>query len=174
MRMYGFLADSRERFLGKFGEMGWDAIVTDRGGTWGSMLGIFLHALDVEESWLHREKKPWPEPSQALEAYIIREEEGGWEIDPLAFKDLEAVQAYHQGVMAKTRDLLEHLTSDTLREDYVLEWTDGRRKASMANILMHAFVDELAHLGELDCLTWQLDIDPDWLSWLDLHDRAVK
>ncbi|MFQ5986828.1 MAG: DinB family protein, partial [Thermoplasmata archaeon] len=174
VRMYSFLVDSRERFLGKFREMGWDVVVTDRGGTWGSMLGIFLHALDVEESWLYDAKKPSPEPSPELEEYVIREEDGSWEIDPPAFKSLEAVQAYHRGVVAKTSDLLERLFPEMLEEEFVLEWTEGKRKASMENILMHTFVDELAHLGELDCLMWQLDVDPDWLSWLDLHDRAAR
>ncbi|MFQ5553234.1 MAG: DinB family protein [Thermoplasmata archaeon] len=172
--MYGFLADSRERFLGKFREVGWDVIVADRGGTWGSMLGIFLHILDVEESWLHYDKKPSPQPSPELEEHVIREKDGSWEIDPLSFGSLEAVQAYHRSVVAKTREVLESLSLQTLEEEFVLEWTEGRRKASMEHILLHTFVDEVAHLGELDCLLWQLDVDPDWLSWLDLHEKVVS
>lgn len=56
--MYEFLVESRERFLDKFRGLGWDEVAVDRGATWNSMLGIFVHLLDVEESWLHYPKKP--------------------------------------------------------------------------------------------------------------------
>ncbi len=33
VRMYRFLVDARERYLGKIRQVGWEEIVTDRGGT---------------------------------------------------------------------------------------------------------------------------------------------
>ena len=67
-----FLIESRERFLDKFRKLGWDEVAKDRGATWNSMLGIFVHLLDVEESWLHYPEKPWPEPSVDLERHVVR------------------------------------------------------------------------------------------------------
>lgn len=171
--MYEFLVQSRDRFLARFREVGWDAVTKDRGATWNSMLGIFAHLLDVEESWLHSPKKPNPDPSPGLEEHVTWGEGGSWEIDPLSFKTLEALEEYHQRVAAKTRALLGGLASGSLEEEFVLEWTEGRRKATLGHIMFHSFVDQVAHLGELDCLLWQIDVDPDWLSWLDLHQRSV-
>lgn len=174
VRMYQFLVEARERFLGKFRQVGWEEIVTDRGATWDSMLGIFLHALDVEESWLHSSNKPSPEPSADLEKHVTRDEEGSWEINPFSFKTLEALEEYHRSVVATTNELLESLAPQNLEEEFILEWTEGGKKATLEHILLHTFVDEVAHLGELDCLMWQLDVDPEWLSWLDLYQQVVR
>jgi uncharacterized damage-inducible protein DinB len=55
---FDYLAETRSRFLETFGKVGWDKFSKDRGASWGSMLGIFLHILDVEEGWLlYRAKK---------------------------------------------------------------------------------------------------------------------
>ena len=168
VQMYEFLVESRERFLDKFRGLGWDEVAVDRGATWNSMLGIFVHLLDVEESWLHYPKKPWPEPSPDLEKHVTRREDGTWDVDPLSFRTLEAVETYHRNVAERTRNLLRDMTRKSLEQKFALEGS-RKRKSSMKHILFHSFVDELAHLGELDCLLWQIDVDPDWLSWLDLH-----
>ena len=171
--MYEFLVASRERFLKKFRYVGREAILTDRGATWGSMLGIFLHLLDVEESWLHAAQKPSPEPSSDLESHVLRDEDGSWEIDPTSFETFEQLEDYHQTVVTKTRRLLKALDGESLDEEFVLEGTGEQRKTRLEHILFHVFVDEVAHLGELDCLMWQRDVDPEWLSWLDLHKEPV-
>jgi uncharacterized damage-inducible protein DinB len=38
---------------------------------------------------------------------------------------------------------------------------------SFERIVLHAFVDELAHVGELVCLLSQLDSTPPFVDWLD-------
>ena len=49
---FDYLMETRTRFLEVFRGLGWEAFTKDRGATWGSMLGIFIHILDVEEGWL--------------------------------------------------------------------------------------------------------------------------
>ncbi len=168
VHMYEFLIQPRERFLDKFRELGWDEVAVDRGATWNSMLGIFVHLLDVEESWLHYPEKPWPEPSPDLEKHVKRGADGTWDVNPLSFRTLEAVETYHRNVAERTSDLLGNMTRKALDQEFILEG-NPELKAAMKHILMHSFVDEMAHLGELDCLLWQMDVDPDWLSWLDVH-----
>ncbi len=60
--LYEYLIESRERFFAKFRELGWDEVTRNREATWGSMHGIFIHMLEVEDSWLHYDirGKAWP------------------------------------------------------------------------------------------------------------------
>jgi uncharacterized damage-inducible protein DinB len=48
---FEYLIDTRARFLPTFEQLGWKEFQRDREASWGSMLGIFLHILDVEEGW---------------------------------------------------------------------------------------------------------------------------
>ena len=40
---------------------------------------------------------------------------------------------------------------------------------SFERIVLHAFVDELAHVGELVCLFWQMDVEPPFIDWIDFR-----
>jgi len=50
-----------------------------------------------------------------------------------------------------------------------LKLNDGVYRRKISKILMHAWVDELAHVGELICLLWQLDVKPPYIDWLDFR-----
>jgi len=34
----------------------------------------------------------------------------------------------------------------------------------MEHVLVHTFLDEMAHVGELVCLRWQIDVEPQFRS----------
>ena len=40
---------------------------------------------------------------------------------------------------------------------------------SFERIVLHAFVDELAHVGELVGLFWQMDVEPPFIDWIDFR-----
>jgi uncharacterized damage-inducible protein DinB len=180
LQLYEYLVKSRERFLAKFNQLGWRELIKDRGASWNSILGVFLHALDVEESWLHYPSTnfsgvlPLPEVSKNLENYVVYDSKGDWKIDPSLFANLQAVEQYHRVVVERTRSLLANLTKESLKQEFVLSWGYGKLRASFDHILLNAFVDEMGHLGELNCLFWQIDVDPDWVGWLDLHQVKSK
>jgi uncharacterized damage-inducible protein DinB len=115
------------------------------------MHGIFIHILEVEDSSLHYEIRGLP--------YSPR--------DPSAFRSFEEVDAYDRGVAEKTRKLLDDTTPQILVGQVVFPWNGGKAQSSMENVLVHVFIDELAHLGELICLMWQMDVSPPHVSWIE-------
>lgn len=145
--LYAYLEESRRRFLAAFRRLGWDAVKEDRGGTWGSLHGIFVHMLEVEDSWLHYDipGTPWPHGDRP----------------PEAFGAFEAVEAYDREVVGRTRALLARLTREELTREVDVEgWGEMR----VETILLHVFVDEVAHIGELVYLFWQRDVKPPFLN----------
>ena len=155
LSLFEYIIESRERFLAKFRELGWDEITRNREATWHSMQGIFVHMLEIEDSWLHYDAagKPWP----------------FGERDPSAFKTFEEIETYHTDLAARTRAFLRGLSEEKLTEDVVFDWAPGKARSTVEEVLLHAFIDEVAHLGELICLMWQIDVSPPHVNWIAEH-----
>lgn len=153
--LYGYVAESRQRFLAKFRDLGWEEVVRDRGATSESMHGIFVHMLEMEDSYIHYDipGRPWP--------YGDR--------DPSAFKTFDDVEGYDRDLAGRTRRYLKSLTTAALAGEVVLEGDRGKLKSTVEHVLLHTFIDEVAHLGELVCLMWQLDAEPPFAGWLRGH-----
>lgn len=147
-QLFEYIADSRRRFLTAFRELGWEEVSKNRGATHHSMHGIFMHMLEVEDSYLHYDIPgiPWPHGER----------------DPIVFDTFGKMEAYDQDVVARTRAFFARLTSDDLgREVAIPDWGE---KTSMEHVLLHTFLDEMAHLGELVGLMWQMDVEPPFRS----------
>ena len=154
---FDYLIDSRERFLDSCRRVGWQEFGSDRGASWGSMLLIFLHRLDVEEGWLQF----------AARGRSITEAPDRRPTDYTSFEDIARDGL---SVAGATRTFLENLTAGDLRREVEIPHGPGRDVRTVEKILMHAFVDEVAHLGELVSLLWQLKVEPPYLDWLDYHE----
>jgi uncharacterized damage-inducible protein DinB len=153
---FEYLIETRARLLDKFREVGWEEFTRDRGATWGSMLGIFLHMLDDEEGWLQfaaRGRSIVDGPDRKVESFST--------FDQL-FED-------HARVAAETRAFLGQLTEADLSKEVEFEWPGEVARRTLERIATHAFIDELAHVGELICLLWQIDVKPPYIDWIDYH-----
>jgi len=97
------------------------------------MRGIFVHLLEAEDSWLHYDVsgKTWP--------YSDR--------DPSAFKSFDEIAAYDRELGERTRKFLEEMTDEGLARMVSFEWRDRKVESSVENILIHTFIDEVAHIG---------------------------
>jgi uncharacterized damage-inducible protein DinB len=153
--IYEYLIESRRGFLAKFRELGWDEYTRNREASWQSLHGILVHILEVEDSWIHYDipGKPWP--------YGDRE--------PSAFRTFDEVEVYHLELTQKTRTLLNDLTPETLAQEAIFEWHGTKVKSAVENILIHTFIDELAHIGELICHMWQMNTKPPHVNWIEQH-----
>ena len=152
--MFEYLAESRARFLRRFRELGWAEFARDRHASWGSLLGLYLHQLDDEEGWLQfaaRGRSTIDAPDRREEAYSTFEQ--------LADDDAR--------VTAQTRALLGAVTAEELGRVVEFGEPSGSTRRTMERIVMHAYVDELAHLGEMIALLWQLEVKPPYLDWID-------
>ncbi|MGA3406568.1 MAG: DinB family protein [Candidatus Bathyarchaeia archaeon] len=153
--LYEYVTASRHRFLDKCREVGWNEFVKNHEASWTSMRGIFVHLLEVEDSWLHYDVsgKTWP--------YSDR--------DPSAFKSFDEIAAYDRELGERTRKFLEEMTDEGLARMVSFEWRDRKVESSVENILIHTFIDEVAHIGEFICLLWQIDIKPPHENWIASH-----
>lgn len=154
--LFDYLIDTRSRFLAKFREVGWEEVARDRGATWGSMLGIFLHLLDDEEGWLQYAAR-----GRSMAEAPVRQPGRYSSFDQLSRDDAE--------VGRQTRAFLEEVTEEDLGREVAFPDASGETRRTMQKVVTHAFVDELAHVGELVCLLWQLDVKPPYLDWIDYH-----
>lgn len=155
--LFDYLIDTRARFLEKFREIGWNEFVKKRGATWESMLAVFLHLLDDEEGW-------W---QIALKGGSLSETP---DRKPGAYATFDQVSEDSLRVAALTRSRLEELSeADLARPVRFQAPTEITR--DFQRIVMHAFVDELAHVGELVCLLWQMDQEPPYADFLDYKLR---
>jgi uncharacterized damage-inducible protein DinB len=153
---FDYLADTRARFFKTFEGLGWDEFSKDRGATWGSMLGIFLHILDVEEGWLQYAARM----GSVLEAPDRRVAD---------YLNFDTLSADNLKVSALTREYLATLKDEDLDKVVLFRESTGTTKRPLGKILTHAMVDELAHVGEWVCLLWQLDVKPPYIDWLDYN-----
>jgi uncharacterized damage-inducible protein DinB len=151
---FDYLIDTRAKFLETFRSIGWEAFARDRGASWGSMLGIFLHVLDDEEGWLQygaRQGSILNGPDRKIPDY----------------HDFDQLSSDNSKVAELTRSYLETLSDNDLSREIMLQLPDGIYRRRISKILEHAAVDELAHVGECICLLWQLDVKPPYIDWLD-------
>jgi uncharacterized damage-inducible protein DinB len=151
---FDYLIETRSKFLDTFRSIGWEAFSRDRGATWGSMLGIFLHILDDEEGWLQYGVK---------RGSIL----DGPDRKIANYHDFDQLSIDNSQVGKLTRAYLASLSNGDLNKEISLKLNDGVYQRKVSKILDHAWVDELAHVGEWICLLWQLDVKPPYIDWLD-------
>jgi uncharacterized damage-inducible protein DinB len=151
---FDYLIETRRKFLETFSRIGWEAFSRDRAATWGSMLGIFLHILDVEEGWLQYGAKKGTV-------------QGSPDRKTAEYNGFDQLTVDNSRVAALTQTYLAILNDDDLDREVELRLSDGIYRRRVARILTHAAVDELAHIGEWICLLWQMDVKPPYIDWLD-------
>ncbi|MFQ5946832.1 MAG: DinB family protein [Anaerolineae bacterium] len=145
-QLFAYVADLRQRFLAKFRDLGWEEINKNREATYNSMHDIFIHLLEVEDSYLHYDipGKPWED------------------IGPDLFKTFEDMEKYDREVAERAKGFFEALTPEEVGREVTIEgW---KIKATIEQVLLHTFLDEIAHIGELVALMWQMDEEPPWTS----------
>jgi uncharacterized damage-inducible protein DinB len=151
--LFEYLIETRSRFLEKCRALGWTEFAKNRGATWESMLAIFLHMLDNEEGW-------W---QIALQGGSLAETP---DRKPADYANFDAVATDNERVGALTRSRLSKLSEADLARSVDFRARDTITR-SFERIVLHAFVDEVAHVGELVCLLWQVGIEPPFIDWLD-------
>ncbi|MFQ5907708.1 MAG: DinB family protein [Thermoplasmata archaeon] len=145
-QLFAYVADLRRKFLARFRDLGWDAIIKNREATYNSMHDIFIHLLEVEDSYLNYDipGKPWED------------------IDPDLFKTFADMKKYDREVTEKAQVFFRDLSHEDVGREIEIEgWS---RKATIEQVLLHTFLDEIAHIGELIALMWQMDEEPPWTS----------
>ncbi len=127
----------------------------DRGASFGSMHAIFVHILDDFLWWFEFVPQDRQTEYRALDPRVLRASE---------------LQRTSLRVDRITSRLLRSLTPGTLGRRCVIDGVGGdgqpyHAELSLADILWHMHEEQLQHLGELNALFWQMDVDPPPIAW---------
>ena len=129
--------------------------VKDRGASWGSILNIFLHILEDYEWWF----ECIPQNRQSEYRDYVGNEMSDQELRQLTERMNHSVHTTMDS--AKLSDL---------SRAYVVKGIGGNGKpyamtTCLADIVWHMVEEQLQHIGELNALFWQLDIEPPTRAW---------
>ncbi len=117
----------------------------DKGASFYSLVGIFMHVLDAYREWL------------LIGEERLSEYKG---LDVRKRYTRTEVEVEERKVDSYIASFIQKLTPEDL--DRKITWTqDGQTLTiEVRGILLHMIEDELQHRGELNALLWQMDIRP--------------
>jgi uncharacterized damage-inducible protein DinB len=129
--------------------------IKDRGASWGSVQNIFLHILEDYEWWF--ECIPQNKQSEAVD--FVGREMTEQELRQLTERMNHSVHA-----------IVDSANLSDLSRSYVVKGVDGNGKpysmtTCLADIIWHMVEEQLQHIGELNALFWQMNIDPPTSAW---------
>ncbi len=147
---------SRRRYLEAILRLSPEDRRKDRGASWGSIQDVFLHVIEDYMWWF--EDVPQGKGEDQFVALVGREVDEG-ELRSLTRRAEETVQRY-----------MASLTPEDLGRPYVVHGTSGGGKeytmtTCPADIVWHMVEEQLQHIGELNALFWQMDMDPQAQAW---------
>ena len=140
----------RHNYLKKLAELPWNEIVKDRGASFPSIRDIFLHAVNAEDQLVNHvvQDKPVESPPKDFSEFV----------------DMHQIEARVKEVEKKADAYLKTLTQQELERKVSMPW----RKSVLLevnDVLITLAFEDIYHMGELNALMWQSDIEPPWLSW---------
>lgn len=149
---------TRRKYLEVLSALPWDEVVKDRGASFGSFRNVFLHSVAAPDRYIN-----YIIPDKLDEYAPLRFEE---------FQNIESITSFVDQFEAKVNQLLGKLPPSELLRKISIKQRDGTTlEATVENILVHAFLEEMHHRGELIALLWQIDIDPHFMGWLQYLNR---
>jgi uncharacterized damage-inducible protein DinB len=150
---YRYNSYVRKKYLKAIENLPGEELVRDRGASYPSMLGIFVHVLGAYEYWLMNRYPALPKEGFEKEVNTLEE----------AIKEERKLDLL-------ILNFVEGLDDEKIEESF--EATDDQTKIrwrfTVKQMLWHLVEEELQHRGELNALFWQMNIDPpvtDWLDW---------
>jgi uncharacterized damage-inducible protein DinB len=140
----------RRGYLKKLAELPWNEIVKDRGASFPSIRDIFLHAVNAEDLLINH--------------VVQGKQMESMPKDYSEFVDMVQIEARVNEVEEKVDAYLKTLTRQELERKVAMPW---RRSLLLEinDVLTTLVLEDTYHMGELNALMWQSDIEPPWLSW---------
>jgi len=127
----------------------------DRGASWGSIQDIFLHIIEDYEWWF----ECVPQNKQDEYEDFVGREMSEQEIREVTERMIRSVHA-----------IMDTATLPDMGRTYLVKGVSGDGKpytmtTCLADIVWHMVEEQLQHIGELNALFWQMDIDPPTHAW---------
>lgn len=143
-KLYHYNSTVRKKYLKAIWKLSPRQQFRDRGGSFPSLVDIYMHVLDAYRWWF-------------ISVYG----------NGRTFEEYPLGRRYTKKQAEKETDSVDRLIRKVLREvgprglDKTLRWR-GRRpfRISVRTMLLHMVEEELQHRGEMNALLWQIDVDP--------------
>ena len=165
VRLMRFVHGLRSDFFEAAATLGWKEFCRDQGTSLGSYRNIFLHLASVEEQHVTKfcEGIPalWP----------------SWrsEISTARYRDLDAVRARLESVTLVAEEKFRRWESPRALDEKVWWVRRGHPlRVTRETALTQCTTEHLLHLGEIEAMLWQRNIEPPTTLWIDrevLHGR---
>jgi len=150
---FAYLAASRRGYFETFGKLPPAELSRDRGASFPSLLDILAHSQGALYFWVRNcspDAFPPPEPETG---------------EPPTLAQLAEFETYLQ---ANVQRFVAGLRESDLRRTIARpkgKSSDHDRNLPVREVLWHLVEEELQHLGELNALLWQIDVDAPVYSW---------
>ncbi len=158
---YRYNSYVRKKYLEAIEKLPWEAVVKDRGASLQSIRNVFLHVLNAYSYWFKYAMND-----------DLKEYAG---IDFEAVKSVDDMRRHERDVDSMVTSLLGTLHEEDLSKVHAIQAGDVTYHVTMEAILMHMIEEELQHRGEINCMLWQMNVDPpiieygQWLGqWVEL------
>lgn len=161
-----FVHELRDEFFECAAKLGWKEFTKDRGTAMHSFRDTFLHLAYVEEQHATQfcEARPTPWMPEVMRIPKDR------------FLSIASVRARLREVRAMgDRRFKKWNTPEELSKPAV--WVASRKyplKLSRDSALAQCLTEHLLHLGEVEAMLWQMDVEPPSTFWIDrrvLHGK---
>jgi len=161
-----FVHELREEFFECAAKLGWQEFTKDRGVSMHSFRDIFLHLAYVEEQHVTEfcEGRPTPWMPEVMDIPKDR------------YRSLAAVRSRLREVRAMgDRRFKKWNTPSELEKSAV--WVASKKypiRLSRDSALAQCLTEHLLHLGEVEAMLWQMDVEPPTTLWIArrvLHGR---
>lgn len=127
----------------------------DRGASYGSIQNIFLHIIEDYIWWFECVPQQKPDEFQELVGHDLSEEE---------------IRSLVLRVDRSIRSMEDSIKLSDLGNEIQVKGTSGNGKpytmtTCLADIMWHMVEEQLQHIGEINALFWQMNIDPPTHAW---------
>ena len=148
-------AKSLDDYLAAILKLSKEQRTKDRGASWGSIQNIFLHIIEDYIWWFQNVRQNKKEDSEELVGKDLSQKE---------------LKRLTKQVTSLIRSLASSLKPSDLGRTYVVHGTSGNGKpytmtTCLADIMWHMVEEQLQHIGEINSLFWQIDVDPPTHAW---------
>jgi uncharacterized damage-inducible protein DinB len=147
--------------LESMAEIPWETVTESSGASFDSIRDIFIHSLQAEHLWIRR-----------LNGKGV---EGIYGAPFTKYADINSIKEYADTVEAETNEYLEKLTNQQLQSMFEYKGRDGNINRNLTeDVLMHVVEEEIHHRGEIQCIYWQHDIQPPYISYTAYKTQATR
>lgn len=147
-KLYAYLSATRKGYLAVFEAAPWDALVQDRGASFGSIRDVFVHMMGAHRGWFE---------------YVLQdraEEED--DLDAAKYASAAHLRTLEAKVDGIVRDTIRGLDPKDLATTHVDAHGDAHTTEA---ILLHMVEEELQHRGEINAMLWQAGFEPPVVSY---------